>query len=57
MTIFDYFGAFFQNFKKWYFFGFKWVFVGLKKRVEIKNRLPDPFFSKRTKKGKKGTIY
>ena len=25
MTIFDYFEAFFQIFKKWYFFGFKWV--------------------------------
>ena len=37
-----------------------WLLMGvfrLKNRVDIENRLPDPFFIKRVKKGKKGTIY
>jgi stalled ribosome alternative rescue factor ArfA len=31
--------------------------LGPKKETQIENMFPDPFFSKRVKKDKKGTIY
>jgi hypothetical protein len=57
MTIFDYFEAFFSKFQKMVLFWLSMSVCRPKNGVGIKNMFPNPSFSKRVKKGIKGTLY